>query len=118
VIDISAGQTVQALLAAGLVTESQVDDAADLATQSSSTPLQVLIDTAVVDRRDVVRMAATSAGLAYVDLSEYAVNTSAAALLSSDFARRSNVLPSTGRTGCCSWSSASVKPATSSSRTT
>ena len=92
-IDISAGQTGQALLAAGLVTDSQVDDAADLATHSSSTPLQVLIDTAVVDRRDVVRTAATSAGLAYVDLSDYAVNTSAAALLSPDFARRSNVLP-------------------------
>jgi type IV pilus assembly protein PilB len=92
-IDISAGQTVQALLAAGLVTDSQADDAADLATRSSSTPLQVLIDTAVVDRRDVVRVAATSAGLAFVDLSEYVVNTSAAALLTSDFARRSNVLP-------------------------
>jgi type IV pilus assembly protein PilB len=92
-IDTSAGQTVQALLAAGLITDMQVNDAAELAAQGSSTPLQVLIDTAVVDRRDVVRTAATSAGLAYVDLSDYTVNTSAAALLSPDFARRSNVLP-------------------------
>ena len=92
-IDTSAGQTVQALLASGLVTDSQVHDAADLATQRSSTPLQVLIDSGVVDRKDVVRTAATSAGLAYVDLSDYTVNTSAAALLSPDFARRSNVLP-------------------------
>jgi type IV pilus assembly protein PilB len=92
-IDDSAGKTVQALLAAGLVTESQVQDATERAVAGSSTPLAVLIDTQAVDRRDVVRMAATSAGLAYVDLSDHTVNTAAAALLSPDFARRSNVLP-------------------------
>ncbi len=92
-IDTSAGKTVQALLVAGLVTDRQVQEATDLAAGGSSTPLQVLIDTEVVDRRDVVRTAATSAGLAYVDLSDYTVNASAAALLSPDFARRSNVLP-------------------------
>jgi type IV pilus assembly protein PilB len=88
----AAGKTVQALLVAGLVTHEQVQDATDRA-GGSITPLQVLIDTEVVDRRDVVRTAATSAGLAYVDLSDYTVNTAAASLLSPDFARRSNVLP-------------------------
>jgi len=92
-LDTSAGQTVQALLSAGLVTEPQVQQAVELAGERSTTPLQVLIDTGVVDRIDVVRTAATSAGLAYVDLSDYTVNTSAAALLSSDYARRANVLP-------------------------
>jgi len=92
-IDASAGTTVQALLTAGLVTDMQVREATERALADSRTPLQVLIDTEVVDRRDVVRTAATSAGLAYVDLSDYTVNTAAAALLSPDFARRSNVLP-------------------------
>jgi len=92
-LDRSAGQTVQALLSAGLVTEPQVQQAVELAGERSTTPLQVLIDTGVVDRIDVVRTAAASAGLAYVDLSDYTVNTSAAALLSSDYARRANVLP-------------------------
>jgi type IV pilus assembly protein PilB len=92
-LDTSAGQTVQALLAAGLVSESQVREAADLAVQRGSTPLEVLVDSGVVDRKEVVRTAATSAGLTYVDLSDYTVNTGAAALLPPDFARRSNVLP-------------------------
>jgi type IV pilus assembly protein PilB len=92
-LDMSAGQTVQALLATGLVSEAQVREAADLAVQRGSTPLEVLVDSGVVDRKEVVRTAAASAGLTYVDLSDFTVNTGAAALLPPDFARRSNVLP-------------------------
>jgi type IV pilus assembly protein PilB len=92
-IDTSAGRTVQALVAAGLVTELQLADAKETSAQRSSSPLEALIESGAVDRRDVVRTAATSAGLTYVELADYNVNSAAAALLSADFARRSNVLP-------------------------
>ena len=89
----SSGDTIAALLAAGLVTEQQVAEATELASQRRQTPLQVLLDDGTVDRRDVVRTAAESAGLAFVELSEVSVNASAAALLPADFARRATVLP-------------------------
>ena len=52
----------------------------------------MLLDTGVVDRNDVVRTAAASAGLDYVELGDYQVNPSAAA-----------ALPPTSRAGrsCC-----------------
>lgn len=89
----SLGETIQAMLDQNLVTKEQVDEATLLADQRSQTPLQVLIESGVVDRRDVVRTATAAAGLVYVDLPEYTVNASAAALLPADFARRSTVLP-------------------------
>jgi type IV pilus assembly protein PilB len=88
-----AGGTVQALLDAGLVTADQLAEAERLAEERSQSALEVLLDTGVVERTDVLRTAAESAGLAYVDLGEYPVNPSAAALLPADFARRSTVLP-------------------------
>jgi type IV pilus assembly protein PilB len=93
VLETSVGQTVEALFAANLVTVQQVDEATRLAQLGTQTVLQALLDTGAVDRRDVVRTAATAAGLAFVDLAEYTVNSSAAAMLSADFARRSAVLP-------------------------
>jgi type IV pilus assembly protein PilB len=84
---------VHALLTAGLITDAQLEHAIEAAVEGASTPLEVLIDSGAVDRRDVVRTAAASAGLAYVDLTDYTVNAAAAALLSPDFARRSNALP-------------------------
>lgn len=89
----SVGPTVAALLTSDLLTIGQVDDAVRMAQQRSQTVLRVLVDTGVVDRRDVVRMAARSAGLGYVDLGEYTVNSMAAAMLPVDFARRRTVLP-------------------------
>ena len=53
----------------------------------------MLLENGTVDRTDVVRTAAASAGLEYVDLADYAVDMGAAALLPGDFARRSSVLP-------------------------
>jgi type IV pilus assembly protein PilB len=88
-----AGSTVQALLDAGLVTAEQLAEADGLAEQRAQSPLEVLLETGVVERSDVMRIAAESAGLAYVDLADYSVNASAAALLPAEFARRSTVLP-------------------------
>jgi type IV pilus assembly protein PilB len=93
------GETVHALLDAGLVTDEQVAEAQRLAGEGSQTPLQVLLDTGIVNRTDVVRTAAASAGLDYVELGDYAVNPSAAAVLPADFARRSTALPLTWDNG-------------------
>ena len=88
-----SSETVTALLDAGLVTPDQVDDAGRIAAERSRSVLEVLLENGTVDRTDVVRTAAASAGLEYVDLSEYSVEMSAAALLPADFVRRSSVLP-------------------------
>ena len=86
-------ETVNALLDAGLVTTAQVDEADQIATQRSRSVLEILLESGTVNRTDLLRTAATAAGLEYVDLSEYTVDMSAAALLPPEFARRSCVLP-------------------------
>ncbi len=94
-MDTGTSQTVQALLDERLVTGEQAAAAAESAQRSGKTALQELLDSGVVGRDQVVRTAATAAGLRYVDVSEYVVNASAAAVLPADFARRSTVLPLT-----------------------
>ena len=95
----TTGETVQALLDAELVTEDQVAEAVTVAEQRGQTPVQALLEAGVVDREQVLRTAATAAGLRYVDVSEFSVNASAAALLPADFARRASVLPLTYEDG-------------------
>ena len=90
-----SGETIEVLRARGLVTEEQVSSAVAAAAERGLTPLQVLLDDGVVDRRDVVRTAAERAGLTYVDLSEATVSAAAAALVPAEFARRHTVLPLT-----------------------
>jgi type IV pilus assembly protein PilB len=86
-------QTVNALVASGLVTPAQLDEAEQAAAGDSRSVLEILLDTGTVHRNDVVRTAAASVGLEYVDLTEYTVDMNAAALLPADFVRRSSVLP-------------------------
>jgi type IV pilus assembly protein PilB len=93
VLDLPVGETVEALLAARLVSPAQVEDAVRTADDQALTTLQVLIDTGAVSSADAVRTAAAAAGLEYVELAEYGVDASAAALLPADFARRAAVLP-------------------------
>ena len=88
-----SGATVQALLESGLIDVEQLEEARLVAEQRSQTVLEVLLANGVVGREAVVRTAAASAGLDFVDLSDYIVDMSAAALLSAEFARRSHVLP-------------------------
>jgi type IV pilus assembly protein PilB len=99
VLKTSGHETIQALLGGGLITPEQSAEAQRIAEQRGQSPLQVLLDTGVVDRTDVVRTAAASAGLDYVELGDYQVNPSAAAALPADFARRSVVLPLTWEDG-------------------
>jgi type IV pilus assembly protein PilB len=86
-------QTVNALVASGLVTPAQLDEAERAAAGDSRNVLEILLDNGTVHRNDVVRVAAASVGLEYVDLTEYTVDMNAAALLPADFVRRSSVLP-------------------------
>ena len=92
-LDLPVGETVQALLAARLVSPAQVEDAVRTADDQAITTLQVLIDTGAVSSADAVRTAAAAVGLEYVELAEYSVDASAAALLPAEFARRAAVLP-------------------------
>jgi type IV pilus assembly protein PilB len=93
VLDLPVGETVQALLGARLVSPAQVEDAVRTANDQALTPLQVLIDTGAVSTADAIRTAAAAAGLEFVELAEYGVDASVAALLPADFARRAAVLP-------------------------
>ena len=90
---LASSDTVRALVETGLVTQTQVDEAARTADERSQTVLEVLLDSGWVDRSAVVRIAALSAGLDYVELSDFIVDMAAVSLLPADFARRAGVLP-------------------------
>ena len=70
----ASGDTVRALLEAGAVTQAQLDEATRSATERGQSVIEALIDGGWVDRPTVVRTAATSAGLEYVELAEFAVD--------------------------------------------
>lgn len=89
----SSGDTVRALLDAGAVSQAQLDEATRLATGRGQSVIEALIDGGWVDRPTVVRTAATSAGLEYVELADFAVDVAAVSLVPADFARRLHVLP-------------------------
>ena len=79
-----SGETVHSLLASGQITDEQLEEATRAAEEGSQSVLEVLLDSGVVDRSTVVRTAAQSAGLDYVELSELSIDMSAAALLPPD----------------------------------
>ena len=86
-------EAIKILLEDGLVTPSQVDEAARLGVQQSQTTLEALVHSQGVNRAAVLRMTALASGPSFVELTDYPVNAAAAALVSADFARRSGVLP-------------------------
>ncbi|GAA1156762.1 GspE/PulE family protein [Nocardioides aquiterrae] len=88
-----SGDTVRALVEGGLVTRDQVEEATRTAGERSQTVLEVLLDSGWVDRSAVVRTAAVSAGLDYVELSDFTVDMAAVSMLPAEFARRAGVLP-------------------------
>lgn len=89
----TAGDTVRALVETGLLSQAQVDEAARVAEQRSQSVLEVLLDSGLVDRAAVVRTAALSAGLDYVEISDFIVDMAAVSLLPAEFARSAGVLP-------------------------
>ena len=89
----TSGDTVRALVDSGLVTPAQVAEAARIGDERGQTVIEVLLDSGWVDRSAVVRTAALSAGLDYVELSDFIVDMAAVSLLPAEFARRAGVLP-------------------------
>ncbi len=88
----SIGDTIEALLARGLVTPEDVADAS--LSSSGQSILEELVERGRLDRSDLLRFAAESAGVEFVELTaEFSVDAVAAALLPGEFARRSSVLP-------------------------
>ncbi len=94
----SIGDTIEALLAAGLVTSDDVALATATANDEQSL-VESLVASGLLERGALLRFAAESAGLTYVDLTEEHVDATAAALLPGEFARRSSVLPYARRDG-------------------
>ncbi|WP_212721651.1 GspE/PulE family protein [Nocardioides dongxiaopingii] len=92
------GDTIEALLAAGLVTADDVALASASVAPGQSL-VEVLVDRGVVDRASLMRLAAETAGLEYVDLTDLPIDATAASLLPGDFARRSSVIPFARRDG-------------------
>ena len=89
----TSGDTVRALVEDGWITDDQLGEARRLADERSQTVLEVLLDSGWVDRTTVVRTAAASAGLEYVELTDFIVDMAAVSLLPAEFARRTGVLP-------------------------
>lgn len=95
---LTTGDTIDALLSAGLVTSDDIALATGSATEGQSV-LEALVERGLVERTTLLGLAAESAGLQYVDLTETPIDATAAALLPGDFARRSCVLPYERRDG-------------------
>ncbi|MBI2245043.1 MAG: Flp pilus assembly complex ATPase component TadA, partial [Nocardioides sp.] len=89
----TSGDTVHALVEGGWITHDQLGEAGRLADERSQTVLEVLLESGWVDRATVVRTAAASAGLEYVELTDFIVDMAAVSLLPAEFARRTGVLP-------------------------
>ena len=86
-----AGVTVEALLAAGLVTDAQVQEVA--AHRDEGSLLEALVSQGAVARVDLLRLAAETAGVAFLELADVVLDPVATALLPADFARRACVVP-------------------------
>ncbi|MDP3894877.1 GspE/PulE family protein [Nocardioides sp.] len=84
--------TVEALLEAGLVTPHDVEAASGVAGAHLSL-VEALVETGAVERGQLLRLAAETAGVSFLDLVDLALDPAASALLPAEFARRASVLP-------------------------
>ncbi|GAB6986442.1 GspE/PulE family protein [Nocardioides pyridinolyticus] len=89
----TSSDTVRTLVQTGQLTQADADEATRLAAERHQSVLEVLLEQGWVDRSTVVRTAALSAGLDYVELSDFIVDMAAVTLLPAEFARRTGVLP-------------------------
>lgn len=88
----TAEATTAALVAAEAVTEAQVERARHVAAAGHGSVIEALL-TDAVDRLRVLQFAASVAGVEHVDLSEVAIDSTAAVAVPGDFARRAGVMP-------------------------
>jgi type IV pilus assembly protein PilB len=87
------GQLGDILLSEGLVTPEQLTVALEEQGRLGRPLGRVLIDAKVLTESQLVRALATQIGLRFVDLSDFAVDGSAVALVSAAVCRRHNALP-------------------------
>ncbi len=92
------GDTLDALVSKGIVTIDDVTQARSVTDENQSV-VETLVRQGLVERTVLLRFAAESVGIPFVDLTEESVDPLAAALLPGDFARRKSVLPYALRPG-------------------
>ncbi|HLG01565.1 MAG TPA: ATPase, T2SS/T4P/T4SS family [Acidimicrobiia bacterium] len=86
-------QLASLLLEDGLITEDQLDDALALQQGSGQSLGRVLVDRGVISEVDLVRTLARQIGLDFVDLDDYAVDSSVSSLIPEAVAKRHQALP-------------------------
>ena len=86
------GDTIEALLEADVITQDDVA-LATMGAEEGQSVVEALVARGLVDKSVLLRFAAESLGLDYLDLTEESVDPLAVALLPAEFARRRVVLP-------------------------
>jgi len=81
------------LVELGLVDEAQADEAVEAARNPGQTPEKVLLESGAITEDQLARALAERYGLDHIDLTEYPVDTSAAALLRQTAAKRYMAAP-------------------------
>ncbi len=92
------GDTIDALLDAGVVTTDDVA-LARAGAEPDQSVVEALVQRGLLERSVLLRFAAQSLGLTYMDLGEESIDPLATAMLPGDFARRRSVLPVAVRPG-------------------
>lgn len=87
------GDAIAALLARGVLSDQQVAEAQEIAAQRQIPILQALRESGVLSQADAIRVGAESAGLEFVDLAEFRVESSALLRLDGPQARRLTAIP-------------------------
>ena len=81
------------LVELGFVEETQAEHAVEAARHPGQTPEKVLLESGTISEDQLARALAERYGLAYIDLTEFAVDASAAALLRKTAAKRYQAAP-------------------------
>jgi type IV pilus assembly protein PilB len=89
----SPGFLTDVIVAMGLATRRQVDDALDTSRNQGTTPERVLVDSGVLSQDALARALAERYGLDHLDLGIFAVDMSAANLVSTAVAKRYQAVP-------------------------
>lgn len=83
----------EALCQAGYITSEQLTQARFQAASTGSSVVQTLVSAGMVDKNALLRLAADTAGVPFVELADVQVDPTAAAMLSADFVKRFGILP-------------------------
>jgi len=83
----------QVLLRAGVVTDTQMQDARQIAKEEGKTIEQVLVEEGYVAARDLLRALSIQLRVPLIDLKKHTIKPEALALISEETARKYNVIP-------------------------